>query len=85
MKTTMLRYGTWCWSPVSPAIGITTRIAMCSSSRAPETLQTEHDDGRVTVSELELGQVVKGIHHAVHRVTNIGGELYSNAIIEMKD
>ena len=50
----------------------------------PGTLKTEHDDGSVTVSELKLGQVVKGIHHAVHRVTNVGNALYSNAIIEMK-
>ena len=51
----------------------------------PGTLRTEHDDGSVTTSELKLGQVVKGIHHAVHRVTNVGDALYSNAIIEMKD
>ena len=49
------------------------------------TLQTEHADGSVTTSDLQLGQVVKGIKNAVHRVTNIGGALYSNAIIEMKD
>ena len=49
------------------------------------TLQTEHADGSVTTSDLQLGQVVKGIKNAVHRVTNIGDALYSNAIIEMKD
>ena len=49
------------------------------------TLQTEHADGSVTTSDLQLGQVVKGMKNAVHRVTNIGDALYSNAIIEMKD
>lgn len=51
----------------------------------PGTLKTEYDDGSAAISELKLGQVVKGIKDSVHRVTNVGDALYSNAIIEMKD
>lgn len=51
----------------------------------PGTLRTEHEDGSVSVSELKLGQVVKGRKGAVHRVTNVGAAPYSNAIIELKD
>ena len=51
----------------------------------PGTLKTEYDDGSEAISELRLGQVVKGVQNSVHRVTNVGDALYSNAIIEMKD
>ncbi len=51
----------------------------------PGTLKTEYDDGSTAISELKLGQVVKGIKDSVHRVTNVGDALYSNAIIELKD
>ena len=51
----------------------------------PGTLKTEYNDGSTAVSELRLGQVVKGIKDSIHRVTNVGDALYSNAIIELKD
>lgn len=51
----------------------------------PGTLKTEYDDGSTAISELKLGQVVKGVKDSVHRVTNVGDAPYSNAIIEMKD
>ena len=51
----------------------------------PGTLKTEYADGTSSVSELTLGQVVKGRKDAVHRVTNVGNALYSNAIIELQD
>ena len=49
------------------------------------TLKTEHDDGSTTVTELRLGQVVRGHKDAVRRVTNVGDALYSNAIIELQE
>lgn len=49
------------------------------------TLKTEFEDGSSRVSELRLGQVVKGVKDSVHRVTNVGDGLYSNAIIELQD
>ncbi len=51
----------------------------------PGTLKTEYADGTTSVSKLRLGQVVKGQKDAVHRVTNVGAGLYSNAIIELQD
>ena len=51
----------------------------------PGTLKTEYEDGSTSVSNLSLGQVVKGQKDAVHRVTNVGEQLYSNAIIELQD
>ncbi len=51
----------------------------------PGTLKTEYEDGSTSVSNLRLGQVVKGKKDAVHRVTNVGEQLYSNAIIELQD
>lgn len=48
------------------------------------TLKTEYDDGSSAIIELRLGQVVKGIKDSVHRVTNVGDTLYSNAIIELQ-
>lgn len=50
----------------------------------PGTLKTEYDDGRSTVTELQLGQIVTGIKDSVHRVTNVGNDTYSNAIVELK-
>lgn len=49
------------------------------------TLKTEFEDGSSRVSELRLGQVVKGVKDSVHRVTNVGDAVYSNAIIELQD
>jgi quercetin dioxygenase-like cupin family protein len=50
----------------------------------PGTLRTEYDDGTSSLTDLKLGQVVMGIKDSVHRVTNVGDALYSNAIVEMK-
>ncbi len=49
------------------------------------TLKTEFEDGSSRVSELRLGQVVKGVKDSVHRVTNVGDAVYSNAIVELQD
>ena len=51
----------------------------------PGRLKTEFEDGSSRVTELRLGQVVKGVKDSVHRVTNVGDALYSNAIIELQD
>ena len=51
----------------------------------PGKLKTEFEDGSSRVTELRLGQVVKGVKDSVHRVTNVGDALYSNAIIELQD
>ena len=48
-------------------------------------LKTEFEDGSSRVTDLRLGQVVKGVKDSVHRVTNVGDALYSNAIIELQD
>ena len=50
----------------------------------PGTLKAEYNDGTSSISEYALGQVVQGQKDAIHRVTNVGYELYSNAIIELK-
>ena len=47
-------------------------------------LKTEYEDGSVSISDLALGQVVRGQHGSVHRVTNVGDALYSNSIVEIK-
>ena len=51
----------------------------------PGRLKTEFEDGSSRVTELRLGQVVKGVKDSVHRVTNVGDAPYSNAIIELQD
>lgn len=50
----------------------------------PGTLLTEYEDGSTSKDNLELGEVVMGKQGSVHRVTNVGNALYSNAIIELK-
>ncbi len=50
----------------------------------PGTLKAEYEDGSTNVLDLELGQIVTGIKDSVHRVTNVGEEIYSNAIVELK-
>lgn len=50
----------------------------------PGKLKAEYEDGSESVTELQLGQVVMGQEGALHRVTNVGTELYSNAIVELK-
>jgi len=47
-------------------------------------LKAEHEDGSESVLDLQLGQVVMGQQGSLHKVTNVGTELYSNAIVEMK-
>ena len=49
------------------------------------TLLAEHENGDKSESFYELGQVVIGHKGAIHKVTNTGPELYSNAIIEIKN
>ena len=49
------------------------------------TLKAEYDDGTSAVREYKLGEVVMGEKDSVHRVTNVGDELYSNAIVELKE
>ena len=50
----------------------------------PGRLKAEYEDGSESVTDLQLGQVVMGQKGSVHKVTNVGTELYSNAIVEMK-
>ena len=47
------------------------------------TLLTEYEDGSTSHNEFILGDVVTGHKGAIHRVTNTGDVLYSNAIIEI--
>ena len=49
------------------------------------TLKAEYDDGTSAVRDYALGEVVMGQKDSVHRVTNVGDELYSNAIVELKE
>ena len=49
------------------------------------TLSTEYENGDKSETFFELGRVVVGHKGAVHKVTNTGPELYSNAIIEIKN
>ena len=49
------------------------------------TLRAEYDDGTSAVRDYKLGEVVMGQKDSVHRVTNVGDELYSNAIVELKE
>ena len=48
------------------------------------SLKGEHESGKVSISQLEVGEVVMGQKGAVHRVTNVGDEIYSNIVIEIK-
>ena len=48
------------------------------------TLKAEYDDGTSAVREYKLGEVVMGEKDSIHRVTNVGDEQYSNAIVELK-
>ncbi|MCH8870701.1 MAG: cupin domain-containing protein [Chloroflexi bacterium] len=50
----------------------------------PGRLKAEYEDGSESITDLHLGQVVMGQKGSVHKVTNVGTELYSNAIVEMK-
>ena len=50
----------------------------------PGRLKAEYEDGSDSVTDLHLGQVVMGQKDSLHKVTNVGTELYSNAIVEMK-
>ncbi len=47
-------------------------------------LKAAYEDGSESVLDLQLGQVVMGQKGSLHKVTNVGAELYSNAIVEMK-
>ena len=49
----------------------------------PGTLLTEYQDRSSSHTEFKLGDVVPGHKGAIHRVTNAGDTLYSNAIIEI--
>ena len=51
----------------------------------PGTLKTEYEDGSTSTNQFELGEVVQGQKGALHRVTNIGDEIYSNSIVEIKE
>ena len=51
----------------------------------PGTLRSHYPDGTYSDNRLELGQAVPGQKDAIHKVTNIGDELYSNVIIELKE
>jgi len=48
------------------------------------SLKGEHENGEVSISPLSVGQVVMGKKGALHRVTNVGEEMYSNIVIEIK-
>ena len=50
----------------------------------PGMLKAEYEDGSTNVLDLKLGQIVTGVKDSVHRVTNVGDEIYSNAIVELK-
>ena len=47
------------------------------------TLLTEYEDGTTSHNAFKLGDVVTGHKGSVHRVTNTGDAIYSNAIIEI--
>ncbi len=51
----------------------------------PGTLRTDYDDGTSAVRKYSLGDVVMGEKDSIHRVTNVGVQLYSNAIVELKE
>jgi len=51
----------------------------------PGTLKTEYEDGSTSTNQFELGEVVQGQKGALHRVTNVGDEIYSNSIVEIKE
>ena len=51
---------------------------------SPGRLKAEYEDGSESITDLHLGQVVMGQKDSLHKVTNVGTELYSNAIVEMK-
>lgn len=51
----------------------------------PGTLRTDYDDGSSAVRKYGLGDVVMGRKDSIHRVTNVGAGLYSNAIVELKE
>ena len=46
-------------------------------------LLVECQDGSEQEKEYVLGQVVMGQKNSIHRVTNIGRDLYSNSIVEL--
>ena len=46
-------------------------------------LLTEYEDGSTSHNTFNLGDVITGHKGAVHRVTNTGDSIYSNAIIEI--
>lgn len=48
------------------------------------TLLAEYSDGQQSTTYYELGDVVSGQKGAIHRVTNVGKEVYSNSIVELK-
>ena len=49
----------------------------------PGPLLTEYEDGSTSHNTFNLGDVIAGHKGAVHRVTNTGDSIYSNAIIEI--
>ena len=83
-KTSMCAYGTWCWSRGSPASGTGMGCTTPFIVTRPGRLKAEYEDGSESVTDLHLGQVVMGQKDSLHKVTNVGTELYSNAIVEMK-
>ena len=47
-------------------------------------LLAEYEDGTSAQRDYALGEVVMGQKDSLHRVTNTGPEIYSNAIVEIK-
>jgi quercetin dioxygenase-like cupin family protein len=50
----------------------------------PGRLKAEYDDGSSSERDYALGEIVQGQCGSIHRVTNVGDELYSNSIVEIK-